>query len=373
MLFCSAPSIPVPCQHAHSAFSQAANCTVPPVSRRDLLDQLPTITVTMPRKKMPAIIINWSLAKCSCPSWSANTDESALRIALASLDECNSSLHWWLGFWTVLVVVGVALELVFVVWEYVDELHDFRRGIVHPPDRPNRLLFALGFFATGLVALGVGGELYAESKIATLETCVRKGNDALFLLLSKEAGDAAKSAKTAHEEADTVGQEAAALKIQLGAVAKRAEEIDAGLAQTQWLLSARSIQNRDELADAIKQQFKGRDVVTRSYIGDQEGWGLCTQFWYVAKSAEMKPVNQCGMAQLEVPLTSPIAISGPDVDETLKLGQLINRIGRIGGWSAIKAPVLTIFVGAKSPFMIGQARGVKAPTKKQTKKQSAKP
>src|ERR1700693_3174614 len=141
---------------------------------------------------MQAILINWSLAKCSCPSWRANTDESALRIALSSLDDCNSSLHWWLGFWTFWVVVGVALELVFVVREYIDELHDFRRGIVHPPDKPNRLLFALGFFAAGLVALGVGGELYVESKIATVETSVRKGNDALFLLLSKEAGDAAK-------------------------------------------------------------------------------------------------------------------------------------------------------------------------------------
>jgi len=135
---------------------------------------------------MHAMLISWSLAKCSCPSWSANTDESALRIALASLDDCNSSLHWLLGFFTVWVVVGVALELVFVIWEYVEELHDFRRGIVHPPDMPNRLLFVLGFVAAGLVALGVGGELYAESKISTLETCIRKGNDALFLLLSKE-------------------------------------------------------------------------------------------------------------------------------------------------------------------------------------------
>lgn len=63
------------------------------------------------------------------------------------------------------------------------------RANVNPPASPSRLLFALGFVATGLVAFGVGGELYEESKIATLETCVRKGNDALFLLLSREAAD----------------------------------------------------------------------------------------------------------------------------------------------------------------------------------------
>jgi hypothetical protein len=98
----------------------------------------------------------------------------------------------------------VALEVVFVVWEYVEELHDFRRGLVHPPERPSRLLFFLGLLGAALVAIGVAGELYAESKIETVETGIPKANDELFLLLSKEAGDAEKSAKAAHEEADAV-------------------------------------------------------------------------------------------------------------------------------------------------------------------------
>jgi hypothetical protein len=90
-------------------------------------------------------------------------------------------------------------------------------------------------------------------------------------------------------------------------------------------------------------------------------------------SAEMNPKNECGWEQLEVPLTSPLAISGPDVDETMKLADLISHIGGLAVISAIKAPALTIFVGVKSPFIIGQARGVKAPTKKPIKKQAAKP
>jgi hypothetical protein len=94
-------------------------------------------------------------------------------------------------------VVGVVAEVVFVIWEYLEDLRDFKRGIVRPPDKPSWLLFALGFFGAALVSLGVGGELYAESKIATLETCIRKGNDALSLLLSKEAGDAMASAQGA--------------------------------------------------------------------------------------------------------------------------------------------------------------------------------
>ena len=62
-----------------------------------------------------------------------------------------------------------------------------------------------------MVAIGVAGEFRFESKIESTETNIRKANDELFLLLSKEAGDAAKSAKTAHDEADTVGERADAL------------------------------------------------------------------------------------------------------------------------------------------------------------------
>jgi hypothetical protein len=163
------------------------------------------ISVRIPTENMTAIAINWSLAKCSCPSWSANADESALRSSLASLDTCNSSLHWWLGFWTFLVAFGVALEVVFVVWEYLEELHDLRRCLIHPPKRPTTALFVLGLLGAGLVAAGVSGEFWKESQIATVETCIRKGNDTLFLLLSKEAGDASASATTAHKEADAAG------------------------------------------------------------------------------------------------------------------------------------------------------------------------
>jgi hypothetical protein len=155
----------------------------------------------MPSKTMLTTAINWSVAKCSCPSWNSSTDESALRSSLASLEDCGSSLHASFRHWTALVVIGVALELVFVIWEYVDGLHGFDRGVVHPPGRPNGLLFVLGLLGAGLVASGVAGELFVDAKIATVETCIRKGNDTLFLLLS---GEVAKTNERAAEaELDT--------------------------------------------------------------------------------------------------------------------------------------------------------------------------
>lgn len=157
-------------------------------------------------------------------------DESAVKVLLASLEASRSTLHWWLELWTLLVVVGVALEVVFVVWEYVEELHDFRRGIVHPPERPIRLLFFLGLLGAALVAIGVAGELYAESKIETVETGIRKANDELFLLLSKEAGDAEKSAKAAHEEADAVKKETDVLTLRLENASRQLGKLEKNIA-----------------------------------------------------------------------------------------------------------------------------------------------
>lgn len=207
--------------------------------------RLTTITLASAKNPMP---ISCYFANCSCPSWTASMDESALRKALASLDDCGASLHLWLKVSTALVVVGVALEVVFVIWEYVVDLHEFKRGIVRPPDKPSWLLFGLGFLGAALVSVGVGGELYAESRISTLETCIRSGNDALSRLLSKEAGDAAASAKSAHDEADAVGSEADAIDKRLDKASSRVAKLVTALRQPS--LSDKDVkQIREELAN----------------------------------------------------------------------------------------------------------------------------
>jgi len=117
-------------------------------------------------------------------------DESALKTLLDNLEMSRASLHGWLDIWTFLVVVGVALEVVFVIWEYVEELHDFQRGIVHPPEKPRVLLFVLGLLGAGLVAVGVAGELYIDVQAGKVETEIRKANELRVSLLSKETANA---------------------------------------------------------------------------------------------------------------------------------------------------------------------------------------
>jgi hypothetical protein len=83
------------------------------------------------------------------------------------------------------------------------------------------LLLILGLLGAGLVAVGVAGELYIDVQAGKLETQIRKANEDRFLLLSKEAGDAASSAKTAHDEADAVKEETDELTTRLGNAAKQ--------------------------------------------------------------------------------------------------------------------------------------------------------
>jgi hypothetical protein len=165
------------------------------------------------------------------------------------------------------------LELVFVFWEYRDELHDFRRGVIHAPEKPRTVLFVLGLFGAGLVAGGVSGELWKESQIARVETCIRKGNDSLFLLLSKEAGDAKKSAQSAAAALHDVEQQSYALTLRLKMASEKLGDIEeATLAQgpRSRLLE----RGKDVFIKALKPFAGQRVTVVICGNGDVERTGL---------------------------------------------------------------------------------------------------
>ena len=112
---------------------------------------------------------------------------TGFKVLLSSLEASRSSLHNWLQFWTLLVVIGVVLDVLFVVWEYRAELTEFQRGIVLPPSRPSISLLLFGLLAAALVAVGVSGELVVESKIEGVETRIRRASDEQFAQLSQDA------------------------------------------------------------------------------------------------------------------------------------------------------------------------------------------
>jgi len=207
-------------------------------------------------------------------------NDAALKILIDSLEAHRSSLDAWLSFWTWLVVIGIVFDVLFVIHAYQGDLHEWRRGIVSPPSRPSRRWYVFELFAVVLVALGVAGELAVEGTIGRVETQIRTANDQRASLLQQEAGDAKESSKSAADaaaraknEADAVGKVADQAQAKIASVGKRAGQLDAQVGMTQYLLSARRVQDGTALANALRPDFKGRSVFLTSYAGVQQDLG----------------------------------------------------------------------------------------------------
>ncbi len=101
-----------------------------------------------------------------------------------------SSLDWWLNFWTVLVVVGVAVEIVVVLMEYAKELREFRRATISSPGRPNIRKLLLELVGAGFVAIGVAGEFAVHTRSGKVESDMRDTTDRIVAVIGREASDA---------------------------------------------------------------------------------------------------------------------------------------------------------------------------------------
>jgi hypothetical protein len=120
-------------------------------------------------------------------SWNSPAEESALKSKLNSLQVQWSSLDAWLNFWTVVVIVGVAVELAVILVEHWHSMQDFGRGIVHPPEKPSRWILAFGLLGAGLVGIGVGGEFWMHKKAGGVETEMRNASEELVAIANRDA------------------------------------------------------------------------------------------------------------------------------------------------------------------------------------------
>lgn len=203
---------------------------------------------------------------------------------------------------------------------------------------------------------GVIGYLGQKSDEATRKTIEAVGDSTSALKQSAQSLDKSNAAEKAVEKTQR----------KIAAVNNRAEEIDSDLARTQYLLSARSVTNLDSLIRQLK-QYKGQTVHFGSYNSEPDEAFLCYELSAAARSAGMNvPQDECGRF---VPVGNPstgVAISGPNIQQTMDLAQILLHtvdLGAGGVVSGIKATELRILVGAKPPFMMGQARGIKIPPK----------
>jgi len=156
----------------------------------------------------------------SCPADSSSLESciSALKSSISALESSlrgteGSSGRWETFGWLCAVAVGVGIagEIAVIVSEYLEDLEDWRRGIIRVPDKPPAWRFWFDIAATLLVLGGVFGEAGAAAKIASINSDLRSRttefrakSDQLLAVITEEAGDAVQSAKTAHDEASAV-------------------------------------------------------------------------------------------------------------------------------------------------------------------------
>jgi len=157
------------------------------------------------------------------------SEASALEASISALKSCISALESSIkaledssGPWELLAIVsslvvvpGIVGELIVIVSEDRDDLHDWQRGVafwkwrvVLPSDRAPRWRFWFDIIATVVVLVGIMGEAWGSLKLASINSQLRTktselraDTDQLLALITLEAGDADTSAKNAAIEA----------------------------------------------------------------------------------------------------------------------------------------------------------------------------
>jgi len=289
-------------------------------------------------------------------------DEPALRVLISSLEQQLSTLEEWLYFWTMLVIVGCAGELFFVIHEYLDNRKLWNRartkGFVANPEKPSGFVLIFEVLSVAFVVIGIAGELYLNWQSSDLQTKLRNANGSLILLFEKEAGDAKESALRAAAAADraNVAATGAQKKAELVAkkeklVEKEAQSLKYVLDMAAWNLNPRTVGDPESLKNSLA-RYKGMPVTFGSYLNDGEPYFLCLQLADIARSAQMVVTDQCAVWKPSATPTKGILVSTPSAELSVEFIMLLSKLPELGpGLEARNdSPFLQIFVGKRYGF-----------------------
>ncbi|HXX24003.1 MAG TPA: hypothetical protein VEO19_12710 [Terriglobia bacterium] len=231
-------------------------------------------------------------------------EPSVLESKLKSLDATWSSLDSWVKFWMVLVVLGVALEIVAVVVEYFREEHDFNRGTIHSPEKPSGWLLLLGLLGAGLVALGVGGEFITHIKAGKVESDMRSATQAL---IQRNADDARERVSKNEKDTQTLKTQAE----HEGLERMKIEERVAWRRLTKEQQYEIGTKLRPFSGELVLPQYNSVDLEAGTFASDI-AWALHQATWNV-----YEPVGMLMMREGPVPLgTNPPLDTGVLVKST---------------------------------------------------------
>jgi hypothetical protein len=316
-----------------------------------------------------AVIIQTLASLSSAPAIDASTLEasiSALKSSISALESSINALDGRSGFWekvgwycAVLVGVGVVAEIVSIVREYLEDRHDWRRGIVRPPDRPSFGWMLFDVFATVIVVGGIFGEAGATGKVSAINSLLRSKtselrakSDQLLALITLEAGSAASSAANAQGSADAVGKVA-------DRVAKKAGAIDQALSMAQYFSAYRDVRN----PDALKQEFalfKGRPIIFRSYVHDGDAYFLCEELVEIAKGVGVASTDACATFPATPPFSTQTNVYASDEKTMLELESALAATTLYGASGGVRPGPIVIFVGRKNNAFAGETAQTRA-------------
>jgi hypothetical protein len=247
---------------------------------------------------------------------------SALESSLKTLEGSSTPWEWVAIVSAFVVFAGIIGEIIVIVSEYFEDLHDWRQGVVFwvwrvvlPPGRPPRWRFCFDIVATVVVLLGVLGEASASLKLASINSLLRSktselraDSDQLLALITQEAGDAKSSAKSAgisandagtnagiaQEKADTADISAKSAVKQAGELSKKLsaandeiERLQAKRIELEKSLAPRTFASISKDDIAKLRAFSGTNVVLR-YLPDAEAERAASSLMGVLQAAGWK-------------------------------------------------------------------------------------
>jgi hypothetical protein len=215
----------------------------------------------MAEPEMTAHVI-WTLSTLPSAASALQSSISALERDITVLESQSSRLEPWLGWFTLLVAIGVALEIFVVIHDHRKELSEWRVSELIP-EGPSLIKLGIEIASIILIIAGVMGEFGAGLKISSINgqlraksAELRSKSDQLLALVTQEAGDAKTSAEGAAVAASRAKDSSNEASQTAGVAKALASEAKSGADR-----AATKAQSTEEQTEKVRQQANALGAV----------------------------------------------------------------------------------------------------------------
>ena len=254
--------------------------------------------------------------------------------SLDSVRNAHSLLELWaIWLFAVLVVCDIVAHLV----------EDNRKPLAKIFERIGLCCFALAVAAE--LAAYKYGQRNDELSAGVIQSLSTEAGEAATKATKAitDSGTALGQSKEAESKSGDAVVKADKIAGKLSTLSDEADDLGIDLDGIQATISARRVADEKGLEDDLRNGFRGRHIVFKSYmgLGSDEPFWLCEQLLDIAKKADVDPVDKCASEPLrQIPVTN-IQIDAPTIEEGQRLSNVLKKqrvedgwvIGRVPGFS----------------------------------------